>query len=183
MNARRNPLQTASPAPSPATSGSIARRFRFLGLGMESGQASIEMAFVMPLCLAIVFGMVQSSLLLQTYCNATFACRNAARYASLNSTSSLSPASPTQVAAVAKLGLFMSSSISPTINVNYFNAGNLSSSSSNLCTPPVGGANTTLDVVGNVVCVQVTWSQRLSIPFMPTNSITITTQSYRIISR
>jgi len=148
----------------------------------DSAQATIEMMVSLSLFLGVVFGIAQSSLLLQKYCNATYACRNAARYASIHSTTSLAPSTSTQIQTMVQSSLFLNSSITPTINVNYFNASNLNSSSTNLCAPPV---NSSLNVVGNVVCVQASWSQNLKIPFLNTNanSFTVSTQSYKVISR
>jgi Flp pilus assembly protein TadG len=148
----------------------------------ESAQAALEMAVSLPLFLGIVFGMVQSSLLLQKYCNATYACRNAARYASIHSTTSLAPSTSTQIQSMVQSSLFLNASITPTINVNYFNASSLGSSTADLCLPPV---NSSANVVGNIVCVQASWSQNLKIPFLSANanSFTVSTQSYKVISR
>ncbi len=175
----RGPLnQTAHVASSWNGSGKLC--IRLAGLKAETGQAALELALAMPLFLAIVFGVIQSSLLLETYCNATYACRNAARYASLHSTTSLAPSTSPQIQSMVQSGLFLNASITPTISVNYFNASNLSSSSTNLCLPPV---NSSLNVVGNVVCVQASWNQKLNIPFLSNNSVSISTQTYKIISR
>jgi Flp pilus assembly protein TadG len=151
-----------------------------VGLNAETGQAALEVALAVPLFLAVVFGVIQASLLLQTYCNATYACRNAARYASLHSTTSLAPSSSPQIQSMVQSGLFLNASITPTISVNYFNSSNLASGTTNLCLPPV---NSSLNVVGNVVCVQATWKQQLKIPFLSNNSVSVSTQTYKIISR
>jgi len=150
------------------------------GLNAEAGQAALELALAMPLFLAIVFGVIQSSLLLQTYCNATYACRNAARYASLHSTTSLAPSTSTQIQSMVQSGLFLNTSIKPTISVNYFNASNLAAGTPNLC---AGTPDSSSNVIGNVVCVQASWSQTLNIPFLSNNSVSISTQTYKIISR
>jgi Flp pilus assembly protein TadG len=146
----------------------------------ESAQATIEMMVSLPLFLLVVFGMIQCSLMLEGYCNATYACRNAARYASVHSSTSLAPSVSTDIQTVVKSNLLMGASITPTINVNYFNASNLSSSSTNLCAPPV---NSSLNVVGNIVCVQASWSQSLNIPFFTSYPFAVSTQTYRVISR
>jgi Flp pilus assembly protein TadG len=138
------------------------------------------MALAMPLFLATVIGLIQASLLLQTYCNATYACRNAARFASMHSTTSLAPSNSTQIQAMVQSGLFLNATITPTISVNYFNASNLAAGTPNVCNPPV---NSNLNVVGNVVCVKVTWNQGLIIPFITTSGFSVGTQAYKIISR
>jgi Flp pilus assembly protein TadG len=126
------------------------------------------MALAMPLFLAIVFGMAQASLLLQTYCNVTYACRNAARYASIHSSTSLAPSTASQIQAMVQAGLFVNPSITPTVTVSYVNPTNLSA---------------TTNTIGNLVFVKATWGQSLSIPFMKTSSFSVGTQTYKIISR
>jgi Flp pilus assembly protein TadG len=134
----------------------------------EPGQAALEMAFAMPLFLAVVFGMIQCSLVLQSYCNATYACRNAGRYAMLHSLTALAPSSVTDIQTMVKSSLFQYSSVQPTVTVSYLNPSNLA---------------TATNAVGNLVCVKATWSQRFYIPFMTTSSFTIGTQTCKMISR
>ncbi len=122
----------------------------------------------MPLFFATVFGVIQASLLLQTYCNATYACRNAARYASIHSSTSLAPSTSSQIQTMVQSGLFLNASITPTVTVNYVNPITLSA-----------GTNT----VGNLVFVKATWSQSLVIPLIHTSSFSVGTQTYKMISR
>jgi Flp pilus assembly protein TadG len=148
--------------------GWISVRRRLRAFGGEAGQAAIEMAFVLPLFLATVFGMMQSALLLQTYCNATYACRNAARYASIHSSTSLAPSTASQIQTMVQTGLFLNASIRPTITVSYLNPNNFAVAT---------------NTVGNLVNVKATWGQSMVIPFMNTGSFTVTTQTYKMISR
>jgi Flp pilus assembly protein TadG len=134
----------------------------------EPGQAALEMAFAMPLFLAVVFGMIQCSLVLQSYCNATYACRNAGRYAMLHSLTALAPSTASDIQTMVKSSLFQYSSTTPTISVSYLNPTNLAA---------------TTNSVGNLVCVKASWSQKMYIPFMTTSSFTIGTQTCKIISR
>ncbi len=134
----------------------------------DSGTALIEMAVCLPLFLALVFGMFEYSIVMFTYCNATYACRNSARYASMHSTASLSPASAPQVKALVSSGLFLSSAITPTINVTYIN--------------PTTGVTTT-NTIGNLVEVSASWSQTVKIPFGPSKSFTVGTVAYQMITR
>jgi Flp pilus assembly protein TadG len=70
-------------------------------LADESGSAVLEMALMMPLFLMMLFGTFGFSIALFGYSNATFAARAAARYASLHSLTSLSPATVNSVQAAA----------------------------------------------------------------------------------
>jgi hypothetical protein len=146
----------------------------------ESAQATIEMIVSLSLFTLTVFGMIQCSVVLEHYCNATYACRNAARYASIHSSTALAQSTSTDIVSMVQSSLFLSASITPTINVNYFNASLLSSSSTNLCAPPV---TSNLNVVGNIVCVQASWSQSLNIPFLTSHTYSVSTQTYKVISR
>lgn len=149
----------------------------------ESAQATIEMFVSLSLFTLTVFGMIQCSLILERYCNATYACRNAARYASIHSSTALAQSTSTDIVSMVQSNLFLGASITPTINVNYFNASNLNSNSTSLCVPPSSGVNNSLNVVGNIVCVQASWSQSLSIPFFTSHTYSVSTQTYKVISR
>jgi Flp pilus assembly protein TadG len=154
-------------ATSSSTASPVSLWRRLSAFGCQSGQAALEMAVALPVFLLLVFGVAQCSFLLMTYCNATYACRNAARYAALHSSTSLLPASSTQIRSMVQSGLILSASITPTITVNYVN--------SNL------GAGT--NDIGNMVLVQVTWSQGLIIPFSSARTLTVGTHTYRPITR
>jgi Flp pilus assembly protein TadG len=144
-------------------------RFRFRrSQNGESGSAIIEMAIALPLYLLLVFGCFECSLVLFHFCNATYACRHTARYASMRSTASLSPATAAQISAIVKSELFLGSSMTPTVTVTYLN---------------VATGATSTNTVGNLVEVSASWSQTLPIPFMSTQNITIATQGCQIITR
>jgi Flp pilus assembly protein TadG len=134
----------------------------------DSGSALLEMAVSLPLFLLVVFGLFEYSIVLFTYCNATYACRNSARYASMHSSSSLSPASVSQIQTMTKSLLFLSSALTPTVNVSYLNL--------------TTGATAT-NTVGNVVEVTVSWTQTVKVPFGLSQSVSVATQGYQIISR
>lgn len=140
----------------------------FWAPGADAGQSAIEMALAMPLFFVIVFGMIQASLLLQTYCNATYACRNAARYASIHSSTSLAPSTSSQIQTMVRSGLFLNASITPTITVSYLDPSSLATST---------------NTVGNLVFVKATWGQRMVIPFITTSAFSVGTQTYKMISR
>ena len=52
----------------------------------QRGAAMIEMALVLPVYFLLVYGVFQICFVLFGYCNATYACRVAARYAAVNGT-------------------------------------------------------------------------------------------------
>lgn len=52
----------------------------------------LEVALVMPVFLLMIFGAMQFAIVLFGYCNGSYAVRNAARYASVHSGTSMSPA-------------------------------------------------------------------------------------------
>lgn len=63
----------------------------------EEGSALIELALVLPVFLLVIFGILQCSLILFAYCNITYASHAAVRYASLHSSSSITPATSISV--------------------------------------------------------------------------------------
>ncbi len=181
---------TASKSSRLPASGNTARRQSgsllrgLLAMGGESGQAVLEMAFAVPLFLAVVFGIFQSSIVMLTYCSATYACRNAARYASLHSSTSLVPSACSDINTMVQNGLFLSSSIHPTVNVQYSVAKFNSTAIPPFAGACVAGANDPTDnIPGNLVWVQATWTQTMLIPFMPTSSFSVGTQTFRTITR
>lgn len=62
----------------------------------------VEMALVLPVYFILVFGMVQLCFILFGYCNATYACRQAARYAAVHGSGAVYTCTTTDVANVAK---------------------------------------------------------------------------------
>jgi Flp pilus assembly protein TadG len=160
---------TESCAPSRSVFRNVARCARRLlrAAPEQHGSGLIETAVVMPLFVLIVFGAVQYSIVLLTYCNATYACRLASRYASMHSNSSLAPDTVSQIQGLVTSRLFIGTAITPTVSVNYY-------------TPSLtAGSN----VVGNMVEVAVTWSQTVKLPFMDSSSFSISTQNYKVITR
>jgi len=141
---------------------------RLLRLAPEQhGSLLVETALVIPLYIGIVFAMSQYAIVMLSYCNATYACRLASRYASMHSSTSLAPDTVSQIKALVTSRLYISSSITPTVSVNYYTM-TLSTGS---------------NVVGNVVLVSVSWSQTLKLPFLSSQTFTISTQNYKAITR
>jgi hypothetical protein len=127
-----------------------------------------ELALSLPMFFLIIFATFEYSVVLFTYCNATYACRNCARYASMHSSASLKPASALQVEALVSSGLFLSTAITPTVNVTYIN--------------PSTGATTT-NTIGNLVEVSTNWSQTVKLPWGSTKTFTVSTEAYQMITR
>jgi Flp pilus assembly protein TadG len=133
----------------------------------QGGSGLVETAVVLPIFIAIVFGISQYAIVMLTYCNATYACRLASRYASMHSSASLAPDTVAQIQGLVTSRLFVSSAITPTVSVAYY-------------TPTLSAGT---NVVGNVVQVTVTWSQTLKLAFMSSNTFTISTQNEKVITR
>jgi Flp pilus assembly protein TadG len=148
---------------------SIVRHARriFQGSSQQHGSGLVETAVALPIFFVLLFGAAQYAIVLLTYCNATYACRLAARYASMHSSASLAPDTVAQVKGLVTSRLFVGSAITPTVSVNYLTM-TLSSGS---------------NIVGDVVEVSVSWTQTLKVPFMSPSTFSIGTQDYRVITR
>jgi Flp pilus assembly protein TadG len=133
-----------------------------------SGQTIVETALVLPTFVLVIFGLAQFSILLLSYCNASYACRMAVRYASVHSTQSLAPMNRAQLQSMVNSQLFLGSAITPTVTPSY-------------CTATLV-CNTT-NTIGNLVLVTVSWNQTLKIPYIRTITIPVSTQELRVITR
>jgi Flp pilus assembly protein TadG len=132
---------------------------RLLRLAQDQpGNTIVETAVTLPVFLLVCLGVAQYAIVLLTYCNGTFACREASRYASMHSATSLAPDTPSQIKGIVTSQLFINPTITPTVSVNYYTQ-NLS---------PVSAA--VGNNIGYVVQVSVTWSQTVTI--FPGSSIT-----------
>jgi Flp pilus assembly protein TadG len=155
----QNPFRARHPRPG------VSPAFRLLI--EKSGATIIETAVVLPLYCLVYFGIFQFAILLFSYCNATYTCRAVARYASLHSAASLSPATISQLQSMVTSRLFIKSSITPTVTVSY-------------TTASLGpGTN----AIGNYVWVQAGWTQTLPIPYAPKISYPLFTTDLRLITR
>jgi len=131
----------------------------------RDGQAVLEMALVMPLFILVTFGTFECGMALMNYVNACYAIRVGARYASVHSSSSLSPATTAQIQAMVTSNMYMANVSSTTVIVSY---GNRS-----------GGAGG--NYVGDLVGIGLLWGQNLNIPFYGKSNFYVNTQTYRII--
>jgi hypothetical protein len=90
----------------------------------ESGANLIEMAVVLPTFFLFLFGFMNIAIALFAYCDASYAANVAARYASLHSLTSSSPATVASVKAVITANLYIPGGGTPTLIVNYSQNGN-----------------------------------------------------------
>jgi Flp pilus assembly protein TadG len=137
----------------------------------QHGDGLIETAVVLPVFLMILFGIAQYAIVLLAYCNATYACRLASRYASMHSASSLAPDSISQLQGIVTARLFLNPAITPTVSVNYYT----------LSLSPVSYA--VGNNVGYAVQVSVTWTQTLKLLPSNINTFSVSTQNTKVITR
>jgi Flp pilus assembly protein TadG len=117
----------------------------------RDGQAVVETALVMPVFIS--------------YVNATYAIRMGARYASVHSQTSLSPATTAQIQNIVTSNMYFANSTFSTVIVSY---GDRSGNQ--------GG-----NYVGDLVGIGYLWSQNLNIPFYGKSNFYVSTQTYRMI--
>jgi len=127
----------------------------------ELGSTVLETALVLPPFFLLLFGLFSFSLALFGYCNATFSCRAAARYASLHSSTSLSPCTTASVTAVITPYLAVTPGATATV------------------TPAWPSGNT----VGNTVTVSVKLVYSVGIPFSTLKTLTVGSTAQRTIVR
>ena len=103
-------------------------RVAALGMGEQDGGTLIEMAVALPTFFLLLFGLMDFSIMLFGYSNATFACRAGARYASLHSSTSLTPASAAMIQGVVTSYLWAAPSGGVTVNTTWSPANTVGSS-------------------------------------------------------
>ncbi len=138
------------------------------GAKNQNGSMLVETAFVLPVFLLLAFGFFSFSFALMGYLSATNAARIGARYGALHSVSSGSPVTVAQIQAVVQANLFTPGAIGNPAILVYYGDRNQG----------VGG-NYTGDLLG----VGVVWGQNIQIPFRGPQTIYITAEAYRIITR
>jgi Flp pilus assembly protein TadG len=67
----------------------------------QRGAAMLEMALVLPIYFLLVYGVIQLCFVMFGYCNATYACRLAVRYAQIHGTGSTYQCTATDVSNLA----------------------------------------------------------------------------------
>lgn len=145
---------------------------RLLRVGRDQrGDGLIETAVVLPVFLLLFLAIAQYAIVLLTYCNATYACRLASRYASMHSASSLAPDTVSQIQGLVTARLFLNPAITPTVSVTYYTQA-FSPVSYNI------GNN-----IGYVVQVSVTWSETIKLLPSNMNTFSVSTQNLKVITR
>ncbi len=125
----------------------------------------VEMAVVLPVFFALLFGLFGFSVALFGTMNANYAVNTAARYASLNSSTSLFPATTQSIQAMVISNLYLPASVTPSVVVTYTHAGTLYT-------------NFTGAVVGDLTGVGVVWNIP---PIWGIQNIRIGAQGYRMV--
>jgi Flp pilus assembly protein TadG len=132
------------------------------GLGKDrSGATALETALVLPVFFLLLFGLMYFAIALFGYCNATYSSRAAARYASLHSSTSLSPCTAVSVQSVIAPYLAATPAAASTVSTTW------------------SPANT----VGATVTVSVTMVYSVAIPFSSLKTLTVGSVAKRTIIR
>ncbi len=161
----------------------LARRFRVLE---ESGATLVETALSATILIAMLIGMMQMSLALYTYLFVSEAAREATRYAIVRGSTSCtnSPDLPHCNASSADIQNFLRTSGYPGLIAN-----NLTATTSWLTvsseTPAIWSAcsSGTCNGPGNLVNVTVKYTFPLSIPFVPSSTLTMSSTSQMVIAQ
>ena len=127
----------------------------------SSGSTVLETALVLPVFFLLVFGLMYFAIALFGFCNATYSSRAAARYASLHSSTSLSPCTVASVQGV--IAPYLAATPAATATV----------------TPAWSPSNT----VGSTVTVSVTLAYSIGIPFSNLKTVTVGSVAKRTILR
>lgn len=142
--------------PKPDVAGTVRR----LSLCSEQGSTLVEFALVLPIALMVLFGALQCALALFSFCNATYACSVAVRYASLHSMASPVPATTNSVESAARALLWVA--------------------------PADASVNTVWspgNTVGGTVSVSVRETLPFAIPFTSLKSFSVGSTTQRLIIR
>ena len=125
----------------------------------EEGSTLIEFAFAIPVFLLVLFGAFHSFMALFFFCNASYASRVGARYASLHSISAPVAATPASVQNV----------VTPLLWTGF------------LTTPAVNAVWQPSNAIGSTVTVTVTMNLPLPIPFTSIQQIPVSSTAQRVI--
>ena len=125
----------------------------------EVGSSTLELAFVMPLYVLLIFGFVSVALILFVYSDITYAGRAAARYAAVRSVATSAPCSQADIDTIVQAA------------VPILNGGQLTS-------PATWTAGNT---VGGTVTVNVRVAYAAGLPFLSQSSLTLSSTSVATI--
>ncbi len=127
----------------------------------ELGATAIETALVLPTFFLLLFGIFNFAIVLFGYCNATYASRAAARYASLHSSTSLAPSTTASVQSVVTPFVLATQAGATTVTTVW----------------------TPSNTVGSTVTVSVTIAYTLGIPFSTLRNVSVGSSMQRTITR
>jgi Flp pilus assembly protein TadG len=143
----------------------------------QRGAAIVEQALLLPVLLAILFGIIDMSRALYSYTYVSYIAREATRWASVRSSSSMNGSSTGHVqgfvAHVVGLGLDDRAITSTT---NYIAPPN----NTPLCPGGTGNAN---NKPGCIVQVTVNYDFRFIMPFLPSAPLTLSSESQMLITQ
>jgi Flp pilus assembly protein TadG len=154
----------------------ICRRTQVRGLGdrRQRGEGLVEQALVLTLLLSVLFGIIDCGRMLYTYHFVANAAREATRWASVRSTTTILPGGPadannvqTYVANVSGMGLDKNQiTATPTWDV-----------------PPNANPSCPGNRPGCIVQVQVQYKYHFFMPLLPSWLVTMTSTSRMVISQ
>ena len=155
-----NDAHNAATPHRPRTVGRIGLRRRLAMAGpREDGGSLVEMAIVLPTFFLLLFGFFNIAFVMFGIADINYAANMTARYASLHSNSSLSPATVADVKAYAVANLYLPGSDTAGVIVNYSTLGN---------------------TVGQGVGIGIYYN---AAPGMALKNFTVTAQAFRYITR
>jgi Flp pilus assembly protein TadG len=127
----------------------------------EEGGALVETAVVLPVFLLLLFGFFSFAIVLEGYIAATFASWAGARFASVNSSTSLSPCTSNTVRTLAASYFYAVPSANETVLTTWLPS----------------------NTVGSTVSVSVKVTYALQVPFFSQTSITVGNSAVRVVVR
>lgn len=119
------------------------------------------MALALPVFFLLIFGLFNFAIVLYGYGNATFACRVAARFASMHSSTSIAPCSSSSITSLVTPYLFTVAQDQVSVATSW----------------PSG------NTVGNTVTVSVSVVYPIGIPYFSLSQITVGSTAQRTIMR
>ncbi len=128
----------------------------------QRGAAMAEMALVLPVFFLFCWGFMVFAYILFGYCSATYAAKIAVRYAASHGSTSASPSSSAQVAAIAQQFLWGAPASGVTITPTFTNGADVGS-------------------VGSYASVSITIVYPTGIPFSSLQSVTIGTMATELV--
>lgn len=156
----------------------LARKCRFHARA-EHGSAIVETAFAMIILLAVLFGVLEICMALYTYHFISAAAREGTRYAIVRGSACQAPGNPCP-ATQTDIQNYVSTLGFPGINIASTDV------SVSWAAYPAGGTcspSASCNNPGNMVKVTVSHAFPLSIPFVPSSNIPMTSTSAMIISQ